>query len=136
MGVRYHAKERLVAAGVSQWFYEEREIPLYPTSMLLVRVIIAKILDRDLLKDILRATPIRQGEEGWNCVGWVREGLERLEEDGDALGTSVTDWGTVRDAAMNYVQWKKDQHRFDGRADWDTSRPPTYDLITGREVIP
>ncbi|KAH1664153.1 hypothetical protein KXV52_008126 [Aspergillus fumigatus] len=43
IGVRYHAKERPKLGGGSEWFFEERECPLAPTSMLLVRIMVGKV---------------------------------------------------------------------------------------------
>lgn len=91
IGVRYHAKEGLESAGGSKWFFEERECPLAPTSMLLVRIIVRKVADGNRLVEILRNTPIRQGQPGWNCVLWVKEALEMLKVDPKALGTSVVE---------------------------------------------
>ncbi|GKZ29987.1 hypothetical protein AbraIFM66950_007416 [Aspergillus brasiliensis] len=87
-GVRYHAKEKPRAGG-SEWVFEERECTLAPTNMLLVRVMIGKITDRNSLVQTLRSIPIRQNQAGWKCVAWVREALERLKAGGTALGTSV-----------------------------------------------
>lgn len=42
----------------------------------------------------------------------------------------------MRDDAMGYCQRKKDQHRFDGKGNFDTSKAATYDLIEGKETIP
>lgn len=75
MGVRYHAKERLELAGGSKWFFEERECPLAPTSMLLVRIMVGKVADENRLVKILWNTPIQQRQPGWNCVLWVKEAL-------------------------------------------------------------
>lgn len=136
MGTRYHAKERLTQTGETEWYYEERDTSLTPTSMLLVRVIIGKVKDRDRLVNVLRNNPIRQGNSDWNCVMWIKEALEGLKVDGKALGTSVTEWNQVRDGAMTYCQRKKDQHRFDGQGDFDMNKTPTYDLMDDRETIP
>lgn len=135
MGVRYHAKERPKLGGGSEWFFEERESPLAPTSMLLVRVVIGKIENGNRLVEILRNTPIRQGQPGWNCVGWVKEALEKLKVDPKALGTSIVEWEKVRGEAMNYCQRKKDQHRFDGQGNFDMRKVPTYDLMERKEII-
>ena len=102
--------------------------------MLLVRVMVGKVVDNQRLESILRTTPIRQGEVGWNCISWVQEALERLQADKQTLGTSMTEWATIRDKAMNYCQTKKDQHRFDGHGDFDLGKAPTYDLINGVET--
>ncbi|PYH92218.1 hypothetical protein BO71DRAFT_28664 [Aspergillus ellipticus CBS 707.79] len=134
-GVRYHAKEMPGLVGGSQWELEEQECRLAATSMLLVRVMIGKIKDRGRLVEILRKTPIRQGEAGWNCVSWVKEALETSSIDGKALGTRVIEWGKVRNGVMEYCQSKKDQHRFDGQGNFDMSKAPTYDLIERKEIM-
>ena len=103
--------------------------------MLLVRIMIAKVENKDQLRSILNSTPVRQGEQGWNCVPRIKEAPEKLEADGKTLGTRVTEWGRVRDGAMTYCQRKKDEHRFDGKGDFDMSKVPTYDLIEQKEVI-
>ncbi|KAH7890943.1 hypothetical protein F5I97DRAFT_1976300 [Phlebopus sp. FC_14] len=135
-GVRYHAKEQISASTQIQWLFEEREIGLHATHMLLVRITIAKIANRDRLADILRNVPIRQGTPGWNCVGWVKEALERLKNDSEALGTNVIDWEKVRHTAMEYCQQKKDGNRFNGQGNFDPTKPPTYDLMVKKETIP
>ncbi|RAK96309.1 uncharacterized protein BO80DRAFT_229635 [Aspergillus ibericus CBS 121593] len=134
-GVRYHAKEKPKAGGGSTWLFEEFECQLTATSMLLVRVMVGKVEDGNRLVQILRTTPIRQDQVGWNCVVWIREALERLKADNTALGTSVIDWETVRNASMAYCQRKKDQHRFDGQGNFDMAKAPTYDLIERKETI-
>lgn len=134
-GVRYHARERVRPEGGSEWVFEELTISMMPTQMILVRIMLAKIEQADRLRQLLRQIPIRQGEEGWNCVLWVKEALDNLERSKDVIGTCVLDWESVREAALSYCQKKKDQHRFDGKGKFDTSQVPTYDLIQGKESI-
>ncbi|KAF2124399.1 hypothetical protein P153DRAFT_361116 [Dothidotthia symphoricarpi CBS 119687] len=136
VGVRFHAKERTTGPNTSTWVFEEKESLLTPTSMLLVRVMIAKVERKDRFMSVVRNTPIREGVTGWNCVGWVQEALQHLEADGKALGTGVTEWTKVRNAAMEYCQRKKDEHRFDGLGNYDMRKAPTYDLIERKETIP
>jgi hypothetical protein len=97
---------------------------------------IGKVEKMDRLVNTLRSIPIRQGEQGWNCVSWVREALEAIQADGKALGTAIIEWSKVRDAAMAYCQKKRDEHRFDGRGDYDMTKAATYDLIDQKETIP
>lgn len=104
--------------------------------MLLVRIMIGKVEDKNRLTAILRNTPIKQGQPGWNCVWWVKEALERVKDDGKALGTSVLEWEKVKDGAMCFCQKKKDEHRFDGKGNFDMGRAATYDLIEQKETIP
>ncbi|RMZ67682.1 hypothetical protein GMOD_00001642 [Pyrenophora seminiperda CCB06] len=133
-GMRYHAKEVLGPEGY-KWAFEEKSCRLLPTAMLLVRVMIAKVENKNRLIQIIRNTPIRPDVPGWNCVGWVQEALQRLEADDKALGTSVLEWTKVRDAAMEYCQKKVDEHRFDGKVTYDMEKVPTFDLLEGKETV-
>lgn len=134
-GMRYHAKERGGVNGGSEWFFEELETPLLATRMILCRVMIGKVEDKQRLVQVLSRIPIRQDQAEWNCVFWVKEALEELETDGKAIGTGVMDWDNVRDAVMEYTQRKKDEHRFDGKGNFDMMKVPTFDLIERKETI-
>lgn len=106
--------------------------------MLLVRIMIGKVADMDRLIAAFENTPIRGGQPGydqWNCVAWIQEALELAQRDGKALGAAVTDWSSVRDTAMWYVEKKKNEHRFDGQAHFDQSKAPTWDILEKRETI-
>jgi hypothetical protein len=120
----------------SSWQFEEREITMFATAMVLVHVVIGKVANLKRLESTLRSTPIKGEEPGWNCVVWVKDALEALEKDRKALGTSNTDWGTVRNAAMRYVEGKKAEHRFDGKGNFDMQEVATWDLLEGKELIP
>lgn len=133
-GVLFHAKETMNQNG-SSWFFEEREISLAPSNMLLVRIVIGKVEDRERFLTIIRNTPIMQSQPNWNCVSWIMDVLHRLASDGNAVGTGVLQWQKVRDGAMGYCQKKKDGHRFDGRGSYDLTKAPTYDLIEGKEIV-
>lgn len=106
------------------------------TGQLLVRVVIAKITDRNRLLRLLNDAPVVQNDPRWNCVVWVQEAMKVLATDGKALGTSKMDWQTVRDTAMGYCQKKKDAHRFDGKGKFNMLKPATYDLLDRKETMP
>jgi hypothetical protein len=90
----------MTEAGHLEWFFEEKEVTMWATSMLLVGIL-RKVEKIDRLVSTLLKMPIRQGQVEWNCVGcWVKEALEPLDADGKALGTSVTEWQAVRDGVM------------------------------------
>lgn len=124
----------------SQWEFEERDISMGATSMILVRVVVGKVKDQQRLVSILKSIEIRANQPGWNCVGWVQEALEVLGKDGKALGTSITDWQTIRDTSLWYIQRKEVEHRFDGRAQpgsFDATKVPTYDMAEKKtEIVP
>ena len=67
---------------------------------------------------------------------WVKEVLETLQGDGKILGTCVVGWVKIRDAAMTYCQRRKDEHRFDGKGDFDMTKAATYDLLEEKETVP
>ncbi|GAB0137719.1 hypothetical protein EsDP_00005975 [Epichloe bromicola] len=140
-GRRFHAKQKLHVFGNPPmpqhvWEYEEEEIPMMPTSMLLVRVVIGKVKELGRLKSILRNIPLRHEVGGWNCVAWVKEAVETALQDTRALKASEgLNWDSVRDVAMWYVEQKKAAHRFDGQGDYDQSKAATWDMLEGIERV-
>ncbi|KAJ5730604.1 uncharacterized protein N7483_005112 [Penicillium malachiteum] len=113
-GFRYHANEMPKLGQGSEFFYQESYYR-NASNMLLVRIVVGKVTNRARLLEILRTNPVQNDEPGWNCVSWIRQGLEKLQSDNMALGTSVLDWETVRYEAMDYCQRKRDTRRFDGQ---------------------
>ncbi|KAK2596537.1 hypothetical protein N8I77_013423 [Diaporthe amygdali] len=141
-GKRYHVKETMTTVGgrtQSRWVFEEREIGMNPTAMILVRVIIGKVTNAERVAALLREVPVRDNQSGWNCVWWLREALEMLRADGKALSRSSSiAWEDAGKAAMEFVHRKEREHRFDGRAapGWfDMNRVATYDLLRGEEIV-
>ncbi|KAL9127601.1 MAG: hypothetical protein Q9217_003559 [Psora testacea] len=132
-GVRYHAINR-----TDGWVFEERSTSLDSTNMLLVRVMIGKVIDTEGVERVMHSIQMKNNDPAWNCVIWIKNILAKLAE-GKTMGTSQLDWQTVRDTALRYVEEKKAQHRFDGKAregQFNTRKPATFDLLTGKEVIP
>lgn len=62
---------------------------------------------------------------------WRTAGLELCR-----VGTSNTDWSTIRDTAMHYVEGKKAQHRFDGKGNFDLSKVATWDMLERKGLVP
>lgn len=139
---RFHAKEYISFVGNpptqrAVWEYEERDTTVLPTSMQLVRVLIGKVKDMNRLKSIFRNIPVRPEVQGWNCVGWVKEGVETALQDKNTLGVPKTlSWDLIRDAAMWYVAQKKAAHRFDGQGDYDQDKAAPWDMLEGIERVP
>jgi hypothetical protein len=99
--------------------------------MLLVRITSAKVEKTERVCQILREVPIRQFEDaGRNCVAWVKEALQLLDTDDEALGTRILEWYKIRGTAMAYCAGKISSHRFDGKVGLkdvtDPRRPPTF----------
>ncbi|KAL1960641.1 hypothetical protein VTO42DRAFT_7220 [Malbranchea cinnamomea] len=134
-GHRFHVRHRAYEGG-NRWEYEELEIPTAPTRMILVRLAVAKVVHEEQMAKILRAVPVVQNNPNWTCRIWVKEALAALVANGHVLGTAVTDWTTIENTAKQYARQKKDQHRFDGKAEWDTSKVPTFDMMENKELTP
>ena len=91
--MRYHAMNR-----TDGWHFEERSTSLEATDMLLVRVMIGKVVDREGLRRIMQSIQVKTNDSAWNCVVWVKDGLVKLAES-KVMGISQLDWKIVRDAA-------------------------------------
>ncbi|GLA92398.1 hypothetical protein AtubIFM57143_007922 [Aspergillus tubingensis] len=124
---------------IFKWTYEERSTTL--DTMVLVRVLIGKVVDWEGLVGILRGVPVggqEEGEEGWNCVSWVRGAIERIRDGGEeVLGKgSVLEWRVVRDAAMGFVERKMGEgwFRSGGQGNYEVGMVAMWDLVGEREV--
>lgn len=141
---KFHDKEDMSKMPYTWTLTEEDEqLGTNQSVRLLTRIQVGKVNNRATLEKTLLTVPVRAGKEGydgWNCVVWVKEALERLSgNDNDGLGTCMLDWQKVRSAALKYTKDKIDTHRFDGKPATYTfiqDEVPTYDLITETEVVP
>lgn len=141
---RFHALERMSRPDpegpvVSSWRFEERQLPGGPAAMLLVRVMVGKVNHISVAEELLRRVPVRSRDvDGWNCVAWVKEAIERLRESEGAMASCVQDWEDMKQDALAFVRAKKAAHRFDGKAEegiFDKDKVPTYDALLKRELI-
>lgn len=106
-----------------------------PTAMILIRVVVGKVKDKDRLLTLLNSIPIQEGRADWNCVEWVKDALRAVENDKKkVLSSSVLSWESVRESAMRYCADKRAQKRFDGSSKWNKFKVPTFDLIQGKEI--
>lgn len=138
-GIMFHAREKMAVVDgkpLSFWEFEERSTSMAPTSAILVRIVVGKVANIERVNSVFRAVRVKSTEPSWNCVSWVQEALQGLEEDRKAIGTSKIDWSSVRDAAMRYMEQKTSQHRFDGQGTFDMSKVATWDLLVGEEAVP
>ncbi|KND87356.1 hypothetical protein TOPH_07988 [Tolypocladium ophioglossoides CBS 100239] len=131
-GTRYHVKN----FPGSSWVYEElaaRDVRW--TNNLLARIVVAKIKDEGRLNDIIRNTPLAQGDDNWRCRSWVADVLARLERDGQAVGTAKLDWGEIEAKARAYVADKNAAGRYSTTEELMKPKP-MWDLLEGREIVP
>jgi len=137
-GTRLHTKNSNPPTVPKTWVFEEAENTLGPNNAQLVRVVIGKVKNKARLFDRIRSVKVVQGDLKWTCISWVREAIGVVLRDSEVLGTSFKNWEEVRIAALKYVDEKKVQHRFDGKASpgrFDIMKAATYDALEKRELI-
>ncbi len=134
-GTRYHVKKRATDDGSFAWFYELIDIPLKATNSLDVRIAVAKVVDPVQLGIVIKAVPVVQNDQSWDCITWTRNALAALDSSG-CLGARRLDWELVEKTAIDYIRQKISAPRFNGRVPADGEKVTTYNLMEGRETIP
>jgi hypothetical protein len=110
-GTRHHVEH-----ASNRYFYAEDEITYIPAAeTILVRIAVAKVVDKARLRRILREVLLQQDEVSWNCLSWVREGFLRLVED-DCVKVYVEarDWRETEKKTCQYATKKRDERRETG----------------------
>ena len=124
--------------------------------LLLASIVVGKVfLSPDRIADILRRVPVSssprsvdesdggggggikqsRGATKFNDVEWVRLALEALKQAG-ALADDGLGWEKVFEGSMNYMRRKQKEGRWGSK--WKGGNPgavPTFDLLTGRDVL-
>jgi hypothetical protein len=144
--VKHHVKNTLLVddrgEATQPWRYERTVISnIEAEPRLLARIIIAKMAKpADEVQRILEDVPIYQVEDlekaedqTFTCKTWVRDVLRELIGQG-ALAANVGEWDVVEREALNYLDRKRAQGR------WDTtwkgaSGTPLMDLLDGKEIV-
>ncbi|KAJ5128015.1 hypothetical protein N7448_008794 [Penicillium atrosanguineum] len=141
-GIRFDAIEKLTTKGPVWQLVEETTSLLPGTTMVLIRVMIGKIIDKERLLSVLRNTPVpayepRPAHDIYNCFTWVEETLGSIQRDGKAMGSSVLDWDSVRETALWYVKYHVAKMKLDRRTERDggynINTVASWDLIAGKE---
>ncbi|KAJ6133823.1 hypothetical protein N7523_000145 [Penicillium sp. IBT 18751x] len=142
-GIRFDAIKKMTTNGPVWQLVEETTSLLPGTTMVLVRVMIGKIIDKERLLSVLRETPVRAHEprpahQIYTCAVWVQEALESIKQDGRAMGTSVLDWNSIRDTAMWFVKHHVERTNSDRGTKRDggynLNKVATWDSLDEREV--
>ncbi|KAG5979464.1 hypothetical protein E4U55_005137 [Claviceps digitariae] len=132
-GLRCH----VINPAVVGWRYDEGELKdVKCTIKLLVRILIAKIEDEQSLLKILRETPIIQDDPNFTCRTWLVDALRRISNaEPKVVGTSELDWSKIEDKGRKYVEEKIAADRYRDQ-DQILGPKPTWDLTSGKEIIP
>ncbi|EFY90662.1 hypothetical protein MAC_03242 [Metarhizium acridum CQMa 102] len=130
-GMRYHVKNPISQG----WVYEEAELrDVRSTNNLLVRILVAKVLDEARLANIFRAVPIVQNDTNWRCRTWIANAVAAVKQDGRAVGRAVLDWGEIERVARRFAGEKTAAGRF--RDVKLALKPkPTWDMLQNRETV-
>ena len=131
-GTRHHVKNPIGRG----WVYEEAELQnVRNTTMLLARLVIAKVIDERRLVEIIRSVPLVQNDPNWRCRTWVADVLSRVAMDGGSVGTAELSWSRIERVAREYVGRKTAEGRY-GRGTDPTKPKPTWNMLEGKEVVP
>ncbi|KAF4122132.1 hypothetical protein GMORB2_7725 [Geosmithia morbida] len=77
------------------------------------------------------------GGGGAPSVAWVGEVVSSVLQDPRAIWTKPgMGWEQVKDGSLWYLAWKKVNHRFDDRGQYDRSKAATWDMVLGAERTP
>jgi hypothetical protein len=109
--LRFHARDYYSSPDQTHWIYEEIHVDARGTPKLLAQIRIGDILDTDRLLEILRDVPIVQDLAGWNCIEWIKDALDSLEMDAEAVRGGL-DWVKLRKLGLSAADAK-----MAGRAD-------------------
>lgn len=145
---KYHIKStiRTNADGLVShpWIYETYHIhDLADEPLLLASIVIGKTsVSKEHVGEILSRVPIYQddGSSGargakFNDVEWVRLAIETLRQ-ADAVSDEGLTWDAMFEESLNYMRRKQAEGRWE--VGWKGGNPdavPTYDLLTGKDVL-
>lgn len=141
-GHRMHVKNEPVRdghGGIRQiWRYQDVSVRVIATTQSLARIRIGKILDEDKVRQIVAEVPVVQRDPNWRCRQWVIDAIRALAASSGVVGRSVDlgNWQAIEDTAKRYANEKIEAGRFRMEGDWDMSLIPTFDMMTGKELIP
>jgi hypothetical protein len=133
---KYHCKNILQAAhGVvsTPWTVEREHVNANADFRILVRVLLGKVPSTtafDMYIDDVHWAP---DQPGFSCVEWVRLALDQLRRSGIA---NVPHWEKVERTALQFVELKKKEGRFEVGWHGDASKVPTYDMLLKEETVP
>lgn len=100
-----------------------------------MRILVGEVDRIDLAERLFAEVPVVQDDADFNCVEWVRLALLRLKRDRSGGVRVVFDWEDIQSTALEYVDLKKKQGRFEVGWEGDSSRVATFDMMLDREIV-
>ncbi|KFY32104.1 hypothetical protein V493_00500 [Pseudogymnoascus sp. VKM F-4281 (FW-2241)] len=114
---KYHCKNIItVTEGTVSmpWVYEAVRIDPDSDPRIVIRVLLGDVGHIDPVDTLLEAVPVGPGsKEDFNCISWVKDALLRLDQAGFVSRGDISDWESVENTALAYVNEKKKQGRFE-----------------------
>lgn len=150
-GTRFHLAHSSTSSGsftssmrrdsTHSFFLEENELADTPSAQkaILCRVTVAKIIDEDLVRKILKSVGAREGEDkgGYTCFNWVQDAFVALHQSGCLKSYfDEADWREVEKHVREYGREKRQQGRFSVGVEgpWDANEVSTYNAWQFRET--
>ncbi|KAH8907734.1 hypothetical protein BR93DRAFT_967612 [Coniochaeta sp. PMI_546] len=101
---------------------------------MLVRMLVAKIVDKQKMYNVLYGVPVHEDSETYRNKSWLFEALTALRDsEGVVSESSRLDWMEVRDVILSFVNKMSGQGRFEGHQDMNLAKP-AFDLLEGRYI--
>lgn len=117
------------------WVYEAAPLRnVQNTTMVLARILIAKIEDEQRLVALFERLPVVQNDLNWRCRAWIASALAEIAKDGRCVGTAELDWQKIEPHARQYVQEKTASGRYESAAAL-TKPKSTWDMLENREIV-
>ncbi|CAK3794073.1 Hypothetical predicted protein [Lecanosticta acicola] len=130
------------SGGMTQpWRYENVVVTDISTELrLLARFVIAKVSasSPDQVQGILESVPVDNAELGareFSCRTWIRDAFEELRRHGAITTGKLESWEDVQREALEYLEKKRRQGRWESSWKGVGGDIPLMDLIGGREVV-
>jgi hypothetical protein len=137
--MKYHSKNILQNAdGVVSipWIYAAEPINPNSDARLLVRVLLGKVTDQKRFEALMESVPVIQDDPSFRCVEWVQTAVEKLAGSDVVKCSGKLEWDTVKRTALDFVERKKKEGRFDVGWKGNAGLVATYDLHLGKEIVP
>jgi hypothetical protein len=115
------------------WVYEVVNVNPNHDNRILVRVLLGEVNRSDAAENFADV-PVIQDNPNFTCVTWVRQALLRLNQARAGGKGIILDWGGIQKTALTFVGMKKQQGRFETGWKGDSSRIPTFNMISGKEI--
>jgi len=120
------------------FYFEESGMLETPSARgVLIRVTIAKVVDVEQTRKVLRSLSPRREDESYSCLTWVREAFVALHAEPGCLESYFDEskWRAVEECARRYCKQKREERRsIDDGTLWESTGISTFNAWENRET--